>query len=80
MKARYTIDWNNIPDEAAYQADLEPNTEIVITDDIDVVFLTDESNVLIDAFVITEENDIEYKTEPESEYEEDWSLMASLVV
>lgn len=45
----------------------------MITDDIDVGSLTDESNFLIDAFVSTEENDIEYETESESEYDEDWS-------
>ena len=70
-KARFTFDGNNIPDEAAYQADLEPNTEITIADDIDVGSLNDEANVLIDAFINTEENDIEYKTESESEDDED---------
>ena len=60
-----------IPDETAYQADLEPNTEVIITDDIDVGMLNDESNVLVDAFESVEENDIEYETESESENDED---------
>ena len=70
-KPRFTFDGNNIPDEAAYQADLEPNTEIIITDDIDVGPLNDDSNILLDAFESTEENEMEYESESESENDED---------
>ena len=71
-KARFTFDGNNIVDEAAYQADLEPNNEIIITDDhTDIGPLNDESNVLVEAFESTEENDMEYETEFESENDED---------
>ena len=60
-KVGFTFDRNNILDEAAYQADFEPNIEIIIADDIDVGSLNDEANVLVDAFVSTDENDIEYE-------------------
>ena len=72
MKARFTFDEKNISDEQAYQADIEKNDEITITDDqIDFGPLNDESNVLVEAFETTEENNIEYETESESENDED---------
>ena len=71
-KARFTFDGQNILDEQAYQADLEENAEIAITDDqIDFGTLNDETNVLVEAFESVEENDIEHETESESENDED---------
>ena len=71
-KARFTFDGKNIPDEQAYQADLEQNNEIIITDDhTDFGPLIDESNVLVEAFDSAEENIVENETESESEDDED---------
>ena len=71
-KARFTFDGKNIPDEQAYQADLEQNNEIIITDDhTDFGPLIDESNVLVEAFDSAEENIVENETESESEDDDD---------
>ena len=71
-KARFTFDGQNIPYEQAYQAYLEENAEIAITDDqTDFGPLNDETNVLVEAFESVEENDIEHETESESENDED---------
>ena len=71
-KARFTFDGKNIPDEQAYQADLEQNNEIIITDDhIDFGPLIDESNVLVEAFDSAEENIVKNETESESEDDDD---------
>ena len=71
-KARFTFDGRNIPDDQAYQADVEENAEIVITDDqTDFGPLNDESNALIDVFETTDEPYLEEEIESESESDED---------
>ena len=71
-KARFTFDGRNIPDDQAYQADVEENAEIVITDDqTDFGPLNDESNALIDVFETTDEPYMEEEIESESESDED---------
>ena len=71
-KARFTFDGKNIPDEQAYQADLEQNNKIIITDDhTDFGPLIDESNVLVEAFDSAEENIVKNETESESEDDDD---------
>jgi len=78
-KARFTFDGKNIPDEQAYQADLEQNNEIIITDDhTDFGPLIDESNVLVEAFDSAEENIVENETESESEDDDDWYKFESV--
>ena len=71
-KARFTFDGNNIPDEQAYQADLEQNNEIITNDHTDFGPLIDETNVLVEAFDSAEENIVENETESESEDDDDW--------
>ena len=67
-KARFTFDGKNIPKEQAYQADIEENVEITITNDqTDFGPLNDETNVLVEAFESVEENDIEHEAESASE-------------
>ena len=71
-KARFTFDGRNIPEQQAYQADIEENRGIILTDDqIDFGPLNDESNALIEAFESTQEQNIECETESESENDED---------
>ena len=71
-KARFTFDGRNIPDDQAYQADVEENAEIVITDDqTDFGPLNDESNALIEVFETTDEPYMEEEIESESESDED---------
>lgn len=73
LKATFTFDGKNIPNEQAYQADLEQNNKIIIIIDDHPDFgpLNYESNVLIEPFETTGENDVEYETESESENSED---------
>ena len=67
-KARFTFNGKNIPDEQAYQTDLEQNNEIIITDDhTDFGPLIIESNVLVEVFDGAEENIVENETESEDD-------------
>ena len=72
MLPRRVLVFHHFPDDQAYQADVEENAEIVITDD-QTHFgpLNDESNALIDVFETTDEPYIGEEIVKESESDED---------